>query len=66
MRYVAGESRLEIYAPDAFRVSVARVDGRKVLSSTARVVDLSRLPAGVYLVRLVNENGMKTLCINKQ
>ena len=66
MRYVAGESRLEIYAPAAFRVSVARVDGRNVLSSTARVVDLSRLPSGVYLVRLVNENGMKTLCINKQ
>ncbi len=66
MRYIAGESRLEIYSPVAFRVSVARVDGRKVLSSTARVVDLSRLPTGVYLVRLINEYGMKTLCINKQ
>lgn len=66
MRYIAGESRLEIYTPAAFRVSVARVDGRNVLSSTARVVDLSRLPSGVYLVRLVNEYGMKTLCINKQ
>ena len=66
LRYIAGESRLEIYSPVAFRVNVARVDGRKVLSSTARVVDLSGLPTGVYLVRLINEYGMKTLCINKQ
>ena len=66
LRYIAGESRLEIYAPGAFRVNVARVDGRNVLSSAARVVDLSGLPAGVYLVRLINEYGMKTLCINKQ
>ena len=66
MRYIAGESRLEIYSPVAFRVSVARVDGRKVLSSTARVVDLSRLPTGVYFVRLVDKYGAVIQCVNKR
>ena len=66
MRYIAGESRLEIYSPVAFRVSVARVDGRKVLSSTVRVVDLSRLPTGVYFVRLVDKYGAVIQCVNKR
>ena len=65
MRYIAGESRLEIYAPGAFRLDVVRVDGQKVLTSTARVVDLSGLPVGVYLVCLVNGNGMKIMSVNK-
>jgi hypothetical protein len=53
MRYIAGESRLEIYAPDAVSVDVARVDGQRVMSSSARVVDFSGLRSGVYVVRLV-------------
>ena len=53
MRYIAGESRLEIYAPDAVSVDVARVDGQRVMSSSARVVDFSGLRPGVYVVRLV-------------
>lgn len=53
MRYIAGESRLEIYAPDAVSVDVARVDGQRVMSSSARAVDFSGLRPGVYVVRLV-------------
>lgn len=53
MRYIAGESRLEIYAPDAVSVDVARVDGQRVMSSSVRVVDFSGLRPGVYVVRLV-------------
>lgn len=66
MRYIAAESRLEVYVSVAARVDVLRMDGQKVVSSSARVVDLSGLRSGVYLVRLVDKNGMKTLCINKQ
>ena len=66
LRYIAADRRLEIGVAGAFRVSVVRMDGQKVLSSTARVVDLSGLPAGVYLVRLVNKYGMIIQRINKQ
>ena len=66
LRYIAADRRLEIGVSGAFRVNVARMDGQKVLSSMARVVDLSGLRAGVYVVRLVNKNGMITLRINKQ
>jgi len=66
LRYIAADRRLEIGVAGAFRVNVVRMDGQKVLSSTARVVDLSGLRAGIYLVRLVNKYGMITLRINKQ
>ena len=66
MRFLARESRLEVYAAGAFRVDIVRMDGTRVLASSARVIELSGLRAGVYLVRLVDKNGMKTLCINKQ
>lgn len=66
MRYIAAESRLEVYVSGAARVDVLRMDGQKVVSSSARVVDLSGLRSGVYLVRLASNYGMKTLCINKQ
>ncbi len=66
MRYIAAESRLEVYAAGAFRVDIVRMDGTRILASSARVIELSGLRAGVYLVRLVDKNGMKTLCINKQ
>ena len=66
MRYLASESRLEVYVPGAVRVDVLRMDGTKVFASSARVLDLSGLRAGVYLVRLVNKYGMETLCINKR
>ena len=66
LRYIAADRRLEIGVAGAFRVNVVRMDGQKVLSSTARVVDLSGLPAGVYLVRLVNKYGMIIQRINKQ
>ena len=58
MRYIAGESRLEIYAPDAVSVDVARVDGQRVMSSSARVVDFSGLRPGVYVVRLVTSGAV--------
>ena len=53
MRYLARESRLEVYVPGAVRVDVLRMDGSRVLVSSARVLDLSGLRAGVYVVRLV-------------
>ena len=58
LRYVAADRRLEIGVAGAFRVNVVRMDGQKVLSSAARVVDLSGLRAGVYLVRLASGSGM--------
>ena len=66
MRYIAAESRLEVYVSGATRVDVLRMDGQNVVSSSARVVDLSGLRSGVYLVRLASNYGMKTLCINKR
>ena len=58
LRYSAADRRLEIGVAGAFRVNVVRMDGQKVLSSTARVVDLSGLRAGVYVVRLASGSGM--------
>ena len=58
LRYSAADRRLEIGVAGAFRVNVVRMDGQKVLSSTARVVDLSGLRAGVYVVRLASVSGM--------
>ena len=58
LRYIAADRRLEIGVAGAFRVSVVRMDGQKVLSSTARVVDLSGMRPGVYVVRLASGSGM--------
>ena len=58
LRYSAADRRLEIGVAGALRVNVVRMDGQKVLSSTARVVDLSGLRAGVYVVRLASGSGM--------
>lgn len=56
MRYIAGESRLEINA-DVRRLNIFDVNGHVVKMSTEAVsqssVDLSSLKPGVYLVRLV-------------
>jgi len=61
MRYLAHESRLEVYVPGAVRVDVLRMDGTKVLVSSARVLDLSGLRAGVYLVRLMTAGSVHQL-----
>ena len=65
LRYVAADRRLEIGVAGAFRVNVVRMDGQKVLSSAARVVDLSGLRAGVYLVRLASGSGttVQKICL---
>ena len=65
MRYLAGESRLEVYVPGAVRVDVLRMDGTKVFASSARVLDLSGLRAGVYVVRLVAVGAVHQLKILK-
>lgn len=65
MRFLARESRLEVYAAGQFRVDVLRMDGTKVLSSASRVVDLSGLRAGVYVVRLVSAGSALQLKILK-
>jgi len=65
MRYIARESRLEIYAAGQFRVDVLRMDGTKVLSSASRVVDLSGLRAGVYVVRLTMAGSVRQMKIFK-
>ena len=53
MRYLARESRLEVYVDGPARVDIVRMDGQKVLSSSVRVVDFSGLRPGVYVVRLM-------------
>ena len=65
MRFLARESRLEVYTAGMFRVDVVRMDGTKVLSSASRVVDLSGLRAGVYVVRLVSAGSTLQLKILK-
>ena len=65
MRYIARESRLEVYAAGSFRVDVVRMDGTKVLSSASRVVDLSGLRAGVYVVRLTMAGSVRQMKIFK-
>jgi hypothetical protein len=65
MRFLARESRLEVYAAGSFRVDVVRMDGTRVLASSARVVDLSGLRAGVYVVRLVSAGSALQLKILK-
>lgn len=65
MRYIARESRLEVYAAGQFRVDVLRMDGTKVLSSASRVVDLSGLRAGVYVVRLTMAGSVRQMKIFK-
>ena len=65
MRYLAGESRLEVYVPGAVRVDVLRMDGTKVLASSARVLDLSGLRAGMYVVRLVTAGSVRQLKVLK-
>ena len=65
MRYLARESRLEVYVPGAVRVDVLRMDGTKVFASSARVLDLSGLRAGVYVVRLVAVGAVHQLKVLK-
>ena len=65
MRYIAADRRLEIGVAGSFRVDVVRMDGTKVLSSASRVVDLSGLRAGVYVVRLVSAGSALQLKILK-
>lgn len=65
MRYIAADRRLEIGVAGMFRVDVVRMDGTKVLSSASRVVDLSGLRAGVYVVRLVSAGSALQLKILK-
>ena len=65
MRYIARESRLEIYAAGPSRVDVLQMDGTKVLSSASRVVDLSGLRAGVYVVRLTMAGSVRQMKIFK-
>ena len=65
MRYIARETRLEVYAAGSFRVDVVRMDGTKVLSSASRVVDLSGLHAGVYVVRLTMAGSVRQMKIFK-
>ena len=55
IRYAPDGERLEIFVQGLFRVEVLRLDGKKVLSSTANSVDLSGLGPGVYLARLVKK-----------
>ena len=65
MRYIAADRRLEIGVAGSFRVDVVRMDGTKVLSSASRVVDLSGLRAGVYVVRLLSAGSALQLKILK-
>ena len=65
MRYIAADRRLEIGVAGMFRVDVVRMDGTRVLASSARVVDLSGLRAGVYVVRLVSAGSALQLKILK-
>ena len=65
MRYIAADRRLEIGVAGSFRVDVVRMDGTRVLASSARVVDLSGLRAGVYVVRLVSAGSALQLKILK-
>ena len=65
MRYIAADRRLEIGVAGSFRVDVVRMGGTRVLASSARVVDLSGLRAGVYVVRLVSAGSALQLKILK-
>ncbi len=56
IRYVAGAARLEIGVQGPFRVDILRLDGTKVFSGRSRIIDLSALPPGVYLVRLAQKS----------
>ena len=66
MRYIAAESRLEVYDPGMVRVDVLRMDGSKVLSCSARAVDLSDLVPGIYAARLLTSGGMRQLRFYKR
>jgi len=62
MHYNAATCRLDVFAKNVRRLDVVRMDGRSVRlagnSAESGSYDMGHLQSGIYLVRLVTENGV--------